>query len=124
MRCVRRADLLAAAMALTLALQPAAGAAMAASVVRVAPPPDFSPRFMTVCQRRGYTDDYCTCMVNVVLREVADENLALMLDYFENPRGFDSRALEELDNDETRMRMLAEEIAAAQEATRSECRQR
>jgi hypothetical protein len=44
-----------------------------------------------------------------------------MLDYLENPVGFDSRAMQELDNDEERMRVLEEEIAAAQASAQKEC---
>lgn len=60
-------------------------------------------------------------MTGVILREVADEHLALMLDYLESPEGFDSRAMQELDNDEARMRMLEDEIQAAQAAAQTEC---
>ena len=90
-------------------------------VSRINLPPDFPSRFMTVCQRRGLSSVRCACMSKIVLREVADEHLALMLDYLEQPAGFDSRALQELDNDESRMRVLEEEIQAAQAAARTEC---
>ncbi len=63
-------------------------------------------------------------MSDVVLREVADEHLALMIDYLENPTGFDTRAMQELDNDENRMRVLEEEMASAQATARNECTQR
>ncbi|MDX2156255.1 MAG: hypothetical protein SFW09_07065 [Hyphomicrobiaceae bacterium] len=89
--------------------------------MRVDLPPDFSPRFLAVCQTRGRAASYCACMLDVVLREVADEHLALMLEYLENPTSFDSRALEELDNDPARLRVLEDEIAAAQAATRRDC---
>lgn len=87
-------------------------------------PLDFKPRFQSVCMRRGLPEARCACMVDVVLREVADEHLALMLDYFENPEGFDNRALQELDNDESRMNVLEEEIASAQATARRECQVR
>lgn len=114
------------ALALTFAIW-AAGmepGVASATLSTVNLPPDFRPRFLSVCQRRGLSEARCACMSDVVLREVADEHLALMIDYFENPDGFDSRAMEELDNDEGRLRVLAEEIAAAQTTARSECRGR
>ena len=92
--------------------------------VGIALPTDFNARFVMICQKRGLSEAQCLCMTEVVLREVADENLALMLAYFENPAGFDDRALQELDNDERRLAMLAEEINAAQQASHVECRQR
>lgn len=85
-------------------------------------PPDFAPRFLNACVQRGLSPARCACMSDVVLREVADEHLALMIDYLENPTGFDTRAMQELDNDENRMRVLEEEIASAQTMARSECR--
>lgn len=82
---------------------------------------DFRPRFITACLKRGLTADRCTCMSGIVMREVADEHLALMLDYFENPEGPDSRAMQELDRDQTRLRELEDEIVAAQSRAKVKC---
>ncbi len=109
-----------AAILMALAWLPNPGqAATAVSPVNL--PPDFTPRFLDVCMRRGLSEARCGCMSEVVFREVADEHLALMIDYLENPTGFDSRAMQELDNDETRMQVLEEEIASAQTTARNEC---
>lgn len=103
---------------LALASVPASGLS---PLVGASLPPDFQPRFISACQRRGLAPERCRCMTGVILREVADEHLALMLDYLESPEGFDSRAMQELDNDEARMRMLEDEIQAAQAAAQTEC---
>ena len=119
MRAVGQAALLAANMCLWVLT--AAGGSPRAAPSTVDLPPDFTPRFMSICKARGLSEPRCTCMSAIALREVADRNLTLMLDYFENPSGFDSRALEELDNDEARLAELEGEIAAVQAATRAEC---
>ena len=119
MRLPRRARVgVCIAVWLVSAIVPASGQPPHAGVSL---PLDFQPRFISACQRRGLPPERCQCMTGIILREVADEHLALMLDYLENPDGFDSRAMQELDNDEARMRMLEEEIQAAQTAARAAC---
>jgi hypothetical protein len=99
----------------------ASATGLASAPASISLPADFSARFASVCKQRGLSEARCACMTDVVLREVADEHLVLMLDYLENPVGFDSRAMQELDNDEERMRVLEEEIAAAQASAQKEC---
>jgi hypothetical protein len=103
-----------------LATSALGSAAASRPIDRVAAPPDFERRFLAVCGAKGFPEARCRCHLDVVLEHVSDENLELILNYFEDPRLFSER-IAELEIDEDRAESLREEIEDAVAAGREEC---
>ena len=117
--CAAECALLVAIGLLAIAgtLAPASSAVTSAAL-----PPDFKARFEAVCLKRGRPPARCACMVGVMLREIDDEHLALILDYFEDEGRIDQGKLAELEQDPVRMQELEEEIVQAITTAIEQCR--
>ncbi|HRD78466.1 MAG TPA: hypothetical protein PK264_21430, partial [Hyphomicrobiaceae bacterium] len=81
---------------------------------------DFDRRFIAVCTSQGLARARCDCLLGVFKEHIADDNLELIIGYFEDPAGFQDR-IAELDLDPERAEALREEIDEAVAASREEC---